>query len=374
MTEASKLPVRFYSLDALRGFAALSVVVWHWQHFFFHGSELPATFQRSEQPFYPLLRPLYEAGWYGVDLFFVLSGFVFFWLYRQRIEERQVSRADFWSLRFSRLYPLHLATFIAVAILQALFWRQNGTFFVYQHNDLFHAVLNLLFISNWGFERGYSFNAPIWSVSVEVFLYIVFFIGARFLSLTPARTLLIAAIGCGVSFLVPALGRGLTGFFMGGAAFWLLAWILRQSAERFALRCALGATILLWGLALSGMLLKPGTDMVVANGLLFPATILTIALVEIQKPSFGKRFAFLGDASYAIYLLHFPLEMLSMTLAISLGIGSQLFLSPWVFCTFLIILIALSLTIHKWFERPAMLYLRMRLLQPAKSTAGKFAG
>ena len=72
---------RLYSLDALRGLAALGVVLWHWQHFFTKGMGLP--YHAETLPFFGLLFPFYRFGWLAVFLFFSLSGFVFFWLYAQ---------------------------------------------------------------------------------------------------------------------------------------------------------------------------------------------------------------------------------------------------------------------------------------------------
>lgn len=83
-----------YSLDFARGVAALAVVLWHWQHFFFNGS-VPGVFQREAQPFYSVLFLFYEKGWFAVDFFFALSGFVFFWLYADPIRQRSVSTRRF---------------------------------------------------------------------------------------------------------------------------------------------------------------------------------------------------------------------------------------------------------------------------------------
>jgi peptidoglycan/LPS O-acetylase OafA/YrhL len=159
----------FYSLDVLRGVAALGVVVYHWPHFFFVGTKdghvdinlLPLSF---------ILKPLYLEGWRAVDLFFCLSGFIFYWLYSKKIVSGATSLKEFFVLRFSRLYPLHFVTLLVAAAGQFLMLRYFGSFFVYPNNDLYHFLLQLVFASNWGFERGNSFNGPVWSVSVEVFL------------------------------------------------------------------------------------------------------------------------------------------------------------------------------------------------------------
>src|SRR5437867_12012474 len=85
---------RLAALDALRGVAALAVVFWHWQHFFYHGTRRGAL-EISRQPFYDVFYLFYQKGWMAVDLFFVLSGFIFFWLYSSQIADRRIGAYDF---------------------------------------------------------------------------------------------------------------------------------------------------------------------------------------------------------------------------------------------------------------------------------------
>ncbi|WWL43599.1 hypothetical protein V5O39_17130 [Pseudomonas parakoreensis] len=73
--------------------------------------------------------------------------------------------------RFSRIYPLHLLTFLAVALLQKIYSAHTGNAFVYPFNDAWHALLNVFLAPAWGLEQGWSFNGPAWSISVEVLLY-----------------------------------------------------------------------------------------------------------------------------------------------------------------------------------------------------------
>lgn len=154
------LPERIYALDALRGFAALSVVIWHWQHFFFVGAD-PSAVPIANQPFYPVFSALYHSGLYGVEMFFCLSGFVFFWLFSDKLTTGSTGLSQFAIDRFSRLYPLHFVTFLMIAGLQYFYFPIHNVFFVYQANDLYHAVLNLLLLPAWLPEPGWSFNGPI---------------------------------------------------------------------------------------------------------------------------------------------------------------------------------------------------------------------
>jgi peptidoglycan/LPS O-acetylase OafA/YrhL len=135
---ATKWPARLYSLDVSRGVAALSVVIWHWQHFAYQGASLPKGFEQDSMPLFSLLKLFYEMGHAGVQYFFLLSGFVFFWLYRAPIRNRKILPKTFFLQRFSRLYPLHFATLLVVALLQMLFIAHDGNFFVYQFNDVYN--------------------------------------------------------------------------------------------------------------------------------------------------------------------------------------------------------------------------------------------
>lgn len=101
--------------------------------------------------------------------------------YFKNISTRSISPLNFFILRFSRLYPLHFVSLIVVAIFAFIFFQNSGFHFIYGQNDLKHFVLNLFLISHWGFQDGTSFNEPIWSVSIEIFLYGAFFIMSYFL-------------------------------------------------------------------------------------------------------------------------------------------------------------------------------------------------
>jgi peptidoglycan/LPS O-acetylase OafA/YrhL len=176
----SHWPNRLYALDVSRGFAALGLILWHWQHFAYIENELPPDFDSNSQPLYAVLKIFYERGAMCIEYFFLLSGFIFYWLYASTIENKDTNFWSFWVQRFSRLYPLHLVTLLIVALLQSMYISNNGYSFVYLFNNAYHFILNLGFASNWGLESGWSFNGPVWSVSIEILLYFVFFILAYY--------------------------------------------------------------------------------------------------------------------------------------------------------------------------------------------------
>ena len=370
-----------HSLDFARGVAALAVVLWHWQHFFFNGS-VPGVFQREAQPFYSVLFLFYEKGWFAVDFFFALSGFVFFWLYADPIRQRSVSTRRFFFLRLSRLYPLHLATLLLVAGLQWLYIRHHGAYFVYPLNDAYHFILNLFFAPAWGLEKGFSFNAPIWSVSVEVLLYAMFFFGARWLPARAIYALLLAIAGLYLQSYSALIGRGVFAFYMGALVYFayqklVTDGLVYRSAKPLLLIClsAWLVTLLefqLGGLqaALGQLYTGAGLEQLKAlwvTGLLLPITILSLAVSETAGKGRWERAAWLGEISYASYLLHFPLQLVFFMLFAEVQPGRAIFYSPVLWLGYFALLIASSLLAHRYFERPLQRWIRRISLSEAKT-------
>lgn len=385
-SDVRPVPARFHSLDVIRGLAALTVVVWHWQHFLLGGVGAE-VFRQGDQPFYSQLTLFYHWGWLAVDFFFSLSGFVFFWLYGQSVGEHWVDGVSFSVARFSRLYPLHLATFGAVMAGQALYRAQNGTFFIYSFNDGYHALLNVFMASGWGLEKGPSYNGPIWSVSIEVLLYLMFFLLCRWRSGRPIMLGVLVVSGLCLLHVLPALGRGMVSFFAGGLAYaaytslrrttstyrWVpciavLIWMavlfdfctgqlssgLESVAERFLPRHMLATLDLFEKMKLQGIVI-----------VLFPLTIVSLALVETWRGTLGRRVAFIGHLSYSSYLLHFPLQLAFVLAAGTLGVSRDFFYTRESFLLFVAVLIPLCFASYRWLELPAQRVLR-RTLMPAR--------
>jgi peptidoglycan/LPS O-acetylase OafA/YrhL len=370
-----------HSLDFARGIAALAVVLWHWQHFFFNGP-VPGVFQREEQPFYSVLFLFYEKGWFAVDFFFALSGFVFFWLYASAIRQRSVNPRSFFFLRLSRLYPLHLATLFLVAGLQWLHMRNHGAYFVYQINDAYHFILNLFFAPAWGLEKGFSFNAPIWSVSVEVLLYALFFCMAKLLPIRAIYALLLAMVGLYIQSYSALIGRGLFAFYMGALVYFAYQklqseGLIYRSAKPLLLLCLstwlltllefeLGSLQAVLGRLCAESCTGTGLERLKAlwvTGLLLPVTILSLAVSETAGKGGWQRTAWLGEISYASYLLHFPLQLIFFTVFAEALPNRAIFYSPVLLVSYFVVLITISLLTHRCFERPLQQLIRRHSLQ-----------
>lgn len=360
------LPKRLHLLDVVRGLAAFAVVLWHWQHFYYQGAALPDDFERASQPLYVWLWPFYEHGHAAVAFFFSLSGFVFFWLYSERIAEGRCRPWTFSVCRFARLYPLHLAMLLLVAGLQMAYTARVGQAFVYQDNDAFHFALNAFFGSYWGFERGHSFNAPVWSVSIEVGLYAVFYLLSAH-GLNSIRACLGMIVSAMVLKELPAVeqwAQPIEAFYAGGLT-WHVLRLLAPRRNEQAERALLAGVGLIWAAAA----VSPAAADTILDGpkhlrllLLFPTTIAALVVTELRWPDMGRPLAWIGDLTYSSYLLHFPLQLM-LALAIAHGWApAGVYNTPLGLGTFLVILVAASLGTFYAFERPAQRWLRSRLL------------
>jgi peptidoglycan/LPS O-acetylase OafA/YrhL len=308
-----------------------------------------------------------------VDLFFSLSGFIFFWLYSQRVAQRRISGAQFALLRFSRLYPLQLATLLCVAAGQYWMLKEQGSYFIYPVNDARAFVLNLLFASSWGFENDLSFNGPSWSVSVEVLLYGLFFVYCRFV---PIRAVILAALSLiGFFYIenyVEEVGRGVCSFFAGGCAFLAYQRIIASPRAATITKGVAGGAVGTWLLTLAARhvlgfvshysaAVQHDVRQVILIWpvvVLFPVTILALALVEAWRGTLGKRISFLGDISYSSYLLHFPLQLVFFAVVTRYTADRSVFYSPWFMLLFFAVLLTISYCSFHYFELPAQRLLR----------------
>lgn len=367
-------PKHFHALDVSRGFAALAVVLWHWQHFAYKGNYLSQEFIKENQPLYDLLRLFYEKGSMGVQYFFLLSGFIFFWLYSASIKNNQISAWEFGIHRFSRLYPLHFITLIAVAFLQFIYTFRENTSFVYPFNDAFHFLLNVGFASKWGFESGWSFNAPVWSVSIEVLLYFIFFFVALCRQLGWLFCLSVSVIAFALSSVVShALLGGLAMFFLGGLVFNLTKLI--SSKYKLLKTPAYFMCIFSWSCVIINYYMFDLNSRICEFGMLgkmfligfplyilFPLSVLSLALFEIDRGTMLKPISWIGNITYSSYLIHFPLQLL-FALAVSFGILKlDFYLNPTYLAIYFIVLIPMSYITFIKFERPMQKAIRKKLI------------
>lgn len=347
-----------FGIEILRFVCAFGVLLWHYQHFAFIGGDAVAGAEaiRKTLPLYPLLSVFYENGSLAVEFFWAISGFIFYWYYADEVHRHAVSFFEFGLRRFSRLYPLHCVTLLFVAGAQYLYYSSHQTTFVYLWNKPIWFVAHLLFAANWFSVEPTTFNGPIWSVSIEILIYLLFFAIARMLS-PSFLTAGIASIACWLLFQWPlpylnpeVLACGMY-FFAGGAA-------QRLSGYPVALPIA-GAVAVATLAALTLHLVDPSS---IALVLLAAATVVFFAKLG-QTNLFGsplRRVAFLGNLTYSSYLLHFPIQITLVLICDALGLSRTIFLSPIALVAFLTLVFGLGAVVYLHFELPAQKWIRRK--------------
>ena len=156
------------SLDGLKGLLACVIAfVWHYQHF-----------QPIGSPFYTILKPFYDYGYLGVEIFYMLSGFGMILGYEKRIAESEMLPLEYFGRRLKKLYPPVLLSTIVTGVLQIVYLYQNGMIFQYAYDyfNIDYFILNLIGIQTGIINRAYSFNGPLWFVSVLLVCYIIFYL------------------------------------------------------------------------------------------------------------------------------------------------------------------------------------------------------
>lgn len=293
------------ALTGLRAVAATWVVLYHFR------DDMVRLVPISDA-----IRPAAAAGYLGVDLFFVLSGFIITHAYlrRQNITKWSGARSFLW-LRLARCYPVHLFTLASVAVL--LLAERSGQDLLEQEDGYTPVSFarNVLLVHAWGVDS-FAWNSVSWSVSAEWSAYLAFpALCVILLRLPLPLAVLGAATSLPVSLLLGAvlipdfvhLSSGppllrIAGGFTAGCCVYLL-WERRPGRCLAWGWCAwplLGACV-----ALAGFLVSHGYNAMFAAPIM-PLVIYGVAKGERGMSSFLSRRPLRvgGAVSYSLYMTH----------------------------------------------------------------------
>lgn len=331
-------------MTGLRAIAALMVLLLHLDQTF--GS--PLIFRLSAV----------DSGFLGVDVFFVLSGFILAHVYGVPLARpRAVAVAHFLWLRFARLYPIHL---LALAVLVAMvgarglldtnFWR------------LADIPAHLLMVHAW--IAGPSWNVPAWSVSAEWLAYCLFpaiwvgvgRVGGRVVPVVAILALL-AALVLGLRLGDVELSKTITGWPVALRVlceFTIGCLLFRLAGQVAPSRWFDG----LFAVGLAGMLWAPCTTVALV-GVVLTVAAAARATGPVHRLLTSHAMLHGGLISYSVYMLHFPVIRVIFNVNGVLAMDSRpLAVKLAAELAWIVVILALAAASHRWVEQPARRWLR----------------
>lgn len=298
---------RLQTLDALRGVAAIVVVLFH------------VSQAGNNSNFAP-------NGYLAVDFFFILSGLVISRTFEGRLKGG-MSVKTFAISRIIRLYPVFLLGLLLDGARRIIVVTQ-GKDYGYGYSQIAQAFLSeLFFIPSVKADDQLLFliNPPAWSLLTEVLLNIIFA-----LTLYRLRSKLLAVTAL-IAFVILAYQASLTGTYSMGA-YWYdaaigpLRGLFGFSVGILIARTCVTSTTNSWRVlaviaTLIFVLFLP--DTVVINtlviGIILPGIVIVGSRIE-PPPALNRLFSMLGEASYPMYAIHFAMMYSLNKILIKIGV------------------------------------------------------
>jgi peptidoglycan/LPS O-acetylase OafA/YrhL len=357
---------RIHQLDGLRGVLALFVVVYHLL------AAVPAL-----DPWLRNSLPLLFEGWYAVDVFFVMSGFVMMHVYgkqfAQRLSWSQFSR--FMLARVARLYPVHLFAMLVTLLLMApaLMAAAHSIFLSFSGRYSLGTFMSSLLMlqSPWVGYR--SWNYPAWSISAEWHAYLLFPLLVPLLKRIAWRGAVLTMLaGVSVTLLVylfandqdqyPTNGMlvllRVLPLFITGMALYMLWPHVRRVPDALALLAVAGTLACLWFSRWAPLAV-----------LLVPLLVLATLRHPLLKTVFASApLLWLGKISYSLYMTHALVEGFVLSMAMRFigrhfgaAVAQNVALSGVALLAAIVSALVLGWMTWKWVEVPGRNFLIRQL-------------
>ncbi len=323
----------FHSLNALRGCAAVAVLLFHAEAFF-QVQILPS-------------------GYLAVDLFFILSGFVISHTYDPRFENG-LSARSFIVARAIRFWPLFALSTILGAGWLFLENIVAPPAVMTIPEISFAAAQALIYIPKLTTGDLFPLNVPAWSLFFELLVNGLF--GLSFLA-SKTRWLTGAIFLSGIAVAAAALsgffGMQALGFFRAAFGFALGVFLCRSRWSAPKLPAWAVQTIIVATFALPS---NPAVQMACVF-LIYPLGILI--LVRCSSDRTASLFDTIGALSFPLYALHYPI------LQVWLGVRDHVPVPAYIIGIIAILTCLIAAWLgEQWVDKPARIYLQARNRSP----------
>jgi peptidoglycan/LPS O-acetylase OafA/YrhL len=342
--------------------------------------------EHFRNPIAALLHPaaaptaLISSGYLGVEVFFVLSGFIISHNYASRLTPWNAPEyRRFLRLRFARLYPVHLFTFVAAGGLLLGAHIMHVALNSAPSTSPLSAIMNLFMLQ--AVPPAHGWDQPAWSICCEAGAYLAFPVMALLLVRCRTRLKSLSGVLVGVTFTVtalillssagvlsttsyPAMWARILGEFSAGCFLWAF-WdrFVKPRRAWDAVAVASGGTVAILACLLRG----PAWTSIATLPLLALLVIATASATGPVSRILGHRVAvYGGKISYSLYMTHFlVLMVVGKLLPWEHASSAPLLTRLGILTAYAaLVLLAAMLTYH-WVEEPAR-----RALSPRQRAAG----
>lgn len=338
------------NLTGLRFYTALWV-------FMFHLS----TEYVKELDFFP-----FNKGYLGVDVFFVLSGFILTYVYYRSFFLEKINLKKYYNFllrRFAKIYPLHLLTFLLImGMLYVGKFVFNQSSIRLQNETILH---NVFLIHAWNTTSEISWNFPSWSISAEWFAYLFLFVLLAFLYRLSSKLYIFTIIFVLLFFLYK--WSNLSDFSMNHYTFnsleriipeFLLGSLLGFVKLKFNINKLYSTLLFIFAVSvfMTSYLWISNIDKV--SILIFGLLILSLSYKTYFDRLFSsERLLFLGNISFAFYLTQFA-SFIIFEQAIKFVSFNNFYLTVVVKITFVLLFNLLFAKIcYSYYEEPIRKYI-----------------
>ena len=343
--------------DLLRFALALSVVLFHYQHFAIQSALSPPPYDFAP-PYNDTLSIFYTHGYHAVAVFFFLSGYMLASPLHAQTNP-QFSYRNFLIKRLARIYPAHAITLLLMSLLAIVVNKLSLQPFMTYNDNLENFFASILLLNGTGLMRDTSFNLPAWSLSVEFICYLIF-AGICALSIKQRTKYFFVGLLFGVAIKeifsdpnVSNVGSGMVFFFAGT----ITAVKFKPWCDRFLPNGCIAIPILLGVCGLSFLLslhTSLGLQKLIWVSLSLPTLVIALtAIDQILDQRKNRPFIWFGLISFSIYIWHFPIQAVLHHLFSDYTIddvplyNTQLLFWSYLAASILVSHISLS-TIEKW--------------------------
>ena len=347
----------------LRGICALAILIFHYQHFFYVGTS-SSIFNRPGLPFYFIFSLFYDSGYLAVQIFWCISGLIMTHSY---INKKDNGAREYTISRFARLYPLHIVTLLVVTALQQISFHRLNTFQIYSCNDLYHFLLNLFFVQSWGFQKGFSFNAPTWSVSVEIAIYVIFFFVISFLKRfkvwVPIVVLVLYKLSVNIEPIL-AFRNCLVYFFFGVVVYFCSTFATKKFFKSIIVLILFIEVFVFLALRYLNLISFDSGG----NGYIWGTAFLVFLVAQIDGSGLSPlliKVRMLGDLSYSVFLWHVPIQILIKLVQAKYSIDNSVAYNKLFFIFFIALTYFVGYLSYRYVEQPAQRIIRKRFTRNA---------